>query len=103
MCVRGRQAFLNEDSSLIPSDAHVCRQPKKKPLNSALKYYDPTPAKASFHWPIVPLELHFSLEHTSRTQHEAFRTIVFVPLFEQGCLFSSFRLQYTVGVNPAVS
>lgn len=43
------QAFLNAGSSVIPSDAHVCRQPRKKPLDSTFKYSDPTAADASFH------------------------------------------------------
>lgn len=43
------QAFLNAGSSVICSDAHVYRQQSKKPLDSTLKYSDPTAADTSFH------------------------------------------------------
>lgn len=51
MCALGvwAQAFLNAGSSVIPSDAHVYRQPSKKPLDSTFKYSDPTAADTSFH------------------------------------------------------
>ena len=35
--------FLSTDPSLIPRDAHVCRKPSRKALNSVVKCPDPSP------------------------------------------------------------